>query len=355
MSSTWTLVRATTQSARREEQGAWRGYALQFALWTQWPQADLAYPGSQQRLALQHLHATLDALRDRPLNDCVADASDGGLVHWLAQRWRQQGLPPLARLALASTPMSGADCDAQGRVTLWRRYRLHCAHFLPHVPLGHKCGRLHGHDFEVVLQLGASAALPSAEAIDALWAPLQQRLNYRCLNDIDGLDNPTSEVLSRWLWQHLSPALADLRGVAVLETASCAAHYDGRCHRIWKEFSFDSATRLTQAPDSADESRVHGHSYRLRLVLNAPLDAELGWAMDFGDVKAVFSPLYQALDHQPLFERSDMRLGDLGSIAEAILRDAQTVLPTLERVDLADADGLGCEVAVGAHVSSLPL
>ena len=354
MSLTWTAAQHTAQCARREAGGAWRGYAMRTTAWAQWPADESAYPGAQA----QELQARLEALwapwQGQPLHEVLADASDAGVSRELARRWSAQAGPRLGRLAVQSTPQAGVDIGVDGLVLLWRRYRLRCAHFLPHVPLGHKCGRLHGHDFEVVVHVRQTQACPNHDALDAAWAPWHVRLNHQRLNDIPGLDNPTSEVLSSWLWQQLSPSLVDLHSVTVFETASCGAHHDGQSHRIWKDFSFDSATRLGHAPKDSELAQVHGHTYRLRLVLNAPLDARLGWAMDFGDVKSAFAPVFKAYDHQPLFERADLATGDVGCIAAALLRDAQSVLPALERLTLWDGDGLGAEVATSPDVLALP-
>src|SRR5262249_24826867 len=144
----------------------------------------------------------------------------------------------LERVALRSAATRGVDLDRDGIAQVWRRYRFQSAHRLPNVPLGDKCGRMHGHGFEAVIHAKAA----SADGIDEAWAPLHFALNYRCLNDIEGLGNPTSEILSAWIWHQLKPALSGLTGVTVYETASCGANFDGREHRIWKDFHFDSAT-----------------------------------------------------------------------------------------------------------------
>lgn len=351
----WTVASTLLQSARREPSGAWHGYAMQLAVWASWADADVAYPGAQVATATTALSRVTQHLVDVPLHEALADASDSGVLREVARVWREQRLPAFARMRLASTSMSGVDMDDAGRVVLWRRYRLRCAHYLPHVPMGHKCGRLHGHDFEVVLHALQSQDLPDHDALDAVWAPWHLQLNYQQLNGLPGLDNPTSEMLSSWLWQGLQPQLPGLLGVTVFETASCGAHFDGDVHRIWKDFSFDSATRLGEAPDEQAESRVHGHTYHLRLVLQAPLDPVMGWAIDFGDVKAAFAPVFKDFDHQPLFEREGLARGDTTAIAQAIQARAQGVLPALTRTVLMDSDGGGCELSNHAAFLPLPL
>jgi 6-pyruvoyltetrahydropterin/6-carboxytetrahydropterin synthase len=113
-------------------------------------------------------------------------------------------------------------------VELRREFRFEAAHRLPRVPAGHKCARLHGHSFrvEIVLRGEADAAtgwLVDFADVDRAFAPIFARLDHHCLNDVEGLDNPTSEVLAAWIWRHLQPALPMLFAVTVHEThdASC--------------------------------------------------------------------------------------------------------------------------------------
>ena len=89
-------------------------------------------------------------------------------------------------------------------VTICKRFDFDAAHWLPHVCEGHKCGRLHGHTYVVELRL---CGVPDAHMgwfvdyaeIAAAWAPLNDALDHRCLNDISGLENPTTEVLVPWI------------------------------------------------------------------------------------------------------------------------------------------------------------
>src|SRR5262249_20638156 len=188
----------------------------------------------------------------------------------------------------------------------WRRYVFQSAHRLPNVPPGHKCGRMHGHGFEVILHanqdLGARDLGVDYDYLDELWASIHAEFDQRCLNDIPGLENPTSELISSWIWRRLKPQLPELSWVTVYETAWCGAHFDGNRYRIWKELTLDSSVRLERAPEDDPRRCVHGHTYLLRLHLDAPLDEVLGWTIDFGDVKEVFTPVFQQIDHQPLYE-----------------------------------------------------
>ena len=303
--------------------------------------------GEVERLRDQ-LQASAALLDHRLLNEQVPNPTDAHLARWLRDRL---DLPGPAELGVQSTAQRGAQLDAAGRVTLWRRYAFQSAHWLPNVPLGHKCGKMHGHGFEAVLHVAASGAAGdttlSHDDLDAIWAPLHGQLNYGCLNDLPGLANPTSELLASWLWERLAPQLPGLATVTVYETGSCGAVFDGVLHRIWKEMTLDAAVQLRQAPDGTALRRLHGHTYTLRLHLAAPLDELLGWAVDFGDVKSAFNPIFRQLDHQPIHEIADLADGDTASIARWILERARLQLPQLDRVDLFETPGCGAIVSVG--------
>ena len=311
-----------------------------------------AFPGGEVQQLRSALEQALGQLDYRLLNEQLEHPSDANLARWL-HKTLQDAVPAMAHIGLQSTGYSGVELDGTGQTQetqVWRRYVFQSAHRLPNVPAGHKCGRMHGHGFEVVLhaQEGTGAARVDGDTLDAAWAPLQHALDFACLNDIPGLGNPTSEMMSSWLWQRLRSALPTLTRVTVFETASCGASFDGMQYRIWKDFTLDSAVRLRRAPDGSAQRRLHGHTYTLRLHLSAPLDQVMGWTVDFGDVKEIFRPLFQALDHQPLFERADLVDCDTASIAAWILQQARAQLPQLDRVDLFETRGCGALVSMEA-------
>jgi 6-pyruvoyltetrahydropterin/6-carboxytetrahydropterin synthase len=180
-------------------------------------------------------------------------------------------------------------------------------------------------------------------------------LNYRCLNEIDGLANPTSEVISSWLWDRLKTQLPELSWITVYETGSCGANYDGRHYRIWKELTLDSAVQLKRAPTDSPLRGIHGHTYTLRLHLSAPLDAVQGWTVDFGDVKRLFDPIFKAIDHRPLYEIADLPDGDTASLAAWVLAKGRAVLPQLDRVDMYETRGSGAIVSAATLEELIPV
>lgn len=305
------------------------------------------FPGGELS-RLQDALAVVTAPFDHVLlNELVEEPSDDRLARWIAS---QLGLPQVPAVGVQSSAHSGVDVDENGVAHAWRRYRFQSAHRLPNVPLGHKCGRMHGHGFEAVVHLrvaSSEVAHRACDRLDELWAPLHHQLNYTCLNELPGLENPTSEMLSRWLWQRLAAGTDGLVSVKVYETASCGAQYDGATHRIWKDFHLDSALRQRRAPQDNPLAALHGHTYTLRLHLSAELDELQGWAVDFGDVKELFKPVFKALDHHPLHDIPDLVDCDTASLARWVLAQARARLPQVSRVDLFETEGCGAIVCAG--------
>ena len=115
---------------------------------------------------------------------------------------------------------------------IFKVFRIEAAHRLPHVPAGHKCARLHGHSFRIEIHLRGPVRAESGWVADfadigAAFAPLFEQLDHHYLNDIAGLDNPTSEILARWIWDRLQPALPLLAEVVVHETCTSGCRYRG--------------------------------------------------------------------------------------------------------------------------------
>ncbi len=104
------------------------------------------------------------------------------------------------------------------------------AHWLPHVPEGHKCGRMHGHTYTIVIALEGEVAPESGWIVDfgdikAAFKPLEKIMDHQLLNDIEGLENPTAENMARWIFERLEPALPQLADITVKETPTTSAIY----------------------------------------------------------------------------------------------------------------------------------
>ena len=115
---------------------------------------------------------------------------------------------------------------------IWKDYTFEAAHRLPNVPAGHKCARLHGHSYRVAVHVTGAVGEDSGWVVDfadigAAFAPVLARLDHYYLNEIDGLDNPTSECLATWIWSRLAATLPGLSQVAVRETCTSGCVYRG--------------------------------------------------------------------------------------------------------------------------------
>ncbi len=122
---------------------------------------------------------------------------------------------------------------ASRRVELSKEFRFEAAHYLPNVPAGHKCGRMHGHSFRFEIVVEGDADPHTGWLIDfadikKLVKPLlEKHLDHYCLNDVEGLENPTSEEIAIWLWRRLKPDLPELTRVIVYETCTTRCEYRG--------------------------------------------------------------------------------------------------------------------------------
>jgi 6-pyruvoyltetrahydropterin/6-carboxytetrahydropterin synthase len=115
---------------------------------------------------------------------------------------------------------------------LRKTFQFEAAHYLPHLPQDHKCRRLHGHSFKAEIAVEGPCdphlgwVMDYAE-ISSLFKPLWNQLDHRFLNEVPGLENPTSENISRWIWDHLKPNLPLLKEVVVAETCTARCVYRG--------------------------------------------------------------------------------------------------------------------------------
>ncbi len=115
---------------------------------------------------------------------------------------------------------------------IYKEFSFEAAHLLPNVPEGHKCGRLHGHSFYVKVYVSGEVGEHTGWVMDfaelkAVFKPIYQQLDHHYLNDIAGLENPTSENLARWIWQQLKPSLPILSKIEVKETCTSGCIYQG--------------------------------------------------------------------------------------------------------------------------------
>ncbi|MCB0263981.1 MAG: 6-carboxytetrahydropterin synthase QueD [Calditrichaeota bacterium] len=115
---------------------------------------------------------------------------------------------------------------------IYNEFTFESAHFLPNVPEGHKCRRLHGHSFRVRIYVEGPVDehvgwIMDFADIRTAFEPIRRQLDHYCLNDIEGLENPTSENVSRWIWQRLKPVLPELSRIDFSETCTSGCIYRG--------------------------------------------------------------------------------------------------------------------------------
>src|SRR5262245_1549237 len=117
-------------------------------------------------------------------------------------------------------------------MVVFKRFTFDSAHTLTKVPIDHKCGRLHGHTFH--LQVAVEGPVDSNEGwvldfadIKSAVEPILADLDHRYLNEIEGLENPTSENLCVWIWSRLKPQLPQLSEVSIQETCTSGCVYRG--------------------------------------------------------------------------------------------------------------------------------
>lgn len=116
---------------------------------------------------------------------------------------------------------------------IFREFVIEAAHRLPNVPAGHKCARVHGHSFRIRIVVSGPVGDESGWVMDfadlkEAFKPVHEALDHRYLNEIEGLANPTSENLAKWIWERLRPGLPMLSRITVRETSTTGATYDGR-------------------------------------------------------------------------------------------------------------------------------
>jgi 6-pyruvoyltetrahydropterin/6-carboxytetrahydropterin synthase len=269
------------------------------------------------------------------LNSHIEVPTDENIARYVRSRLESTDIDVVG---VQSTKDQGVDLDLNDVAHIWRRFRFEAAHQLPNVHPGHPCGRMHGHGFEVVIHARESVVDREMgvdfDQIEALWQPLNDTLNYSCLNHIPGLENPTSELIAKWIWDHLKPKFNDLSWITVYETISAGCHYDGETYRIWKQLRFESALTRHDLQKSDLRHKLHGHSYMARLHLTCDLDALMGWTIDYGDVKELFKTTYDQIDHHSLNELPAIGATDSGSLLNWISQQVSTSLPQMDGIDL---------------------
>jgi 6-pyruvoyltetrahydropterin/6-carboxytetrahydropterin synthase len=119
---------------------------------------------------------------------------------------------------------------------IFKEFTFEAAHRLPNVPREHKCARLHGHSFRCEVHVGGTVDPSTGWVMDfqdikKAFQPIHDELDHHFLNEVEGLSNPTSEVLARWIWGRLEGSLPGLSKIVVRETCTSGCVYRGEGRR----------------------------------------------------------------------------------------------------------------------------
>jgi len=115
---------------------------------------------------------------------------------------------------------------------IYKQFAFDSAHFLPHVPEGHKCREIHGHTYHLTIFLEGELIYPEGWVLDfgdlkMAVRPIIDLLDHHMLNNIPGLENPTAELLAVWIWDKIKPSLPGLIKIELKETQTSGVIYEG--------------------------------------------------------------------------------------------------------------------------------
>lgn len=111
---------------------------------------------------------------------------------------------------------------------------------------------------------------------------------------------------------------------------------------VFKQFTFEAAHRLPNLPAEHKCSRLHGHSFRVEIHVHGPVDDELGWVVDFGEIKRAFRPCYDLLDHRYLNEIEGLENPTSENLAAWIWERVAPELPGLSKIIVRETCTTGC-------------
>lgn len=115
---------------------------------------------------------------------------------------------------------------------IYKTFQFDSAHYLPNVPNGHKCGVMHGHTYYLKISISGKPGEYTGWIVDYTEIkkkikPLIDLLDHQVLNTIPGLENPTAENLSIWLWKKIKPEFPGLSRIELNETPTSGVIYEG--------------------------------------------------------------------------------------------------------------------------------
>jgi 6-pyruvoyltetrahydropterin/6-carboxytetrahydropterin synthase len=115
---------------------------------------------------------------------------------------------------------------------IYKKITFDSAHFLPHVPIRNKCKNVHGHTYTLTIFIEGAPPAHEGWVIDygdlkKIITLVIDQVDHHLLNDLPGLENPTSEILAIWLWNKIRLLLPALKRIELSETATSGVIYEG--------------------------------------------------------------------------------------------------------------------------------
>lgn len=116
---------------------------------------------------------------------------------------------------------------------IFKQFSFDSAHFLPHVPEGHKCKEIHGHTYRLTVYVAGEPDEKLGWVMDFavlknVIEPLIKSIDHTLLNNIPGLENPTCERIAIWLWDNIKPQVPLLSKIELHETLTSGVVYEGK-------------------------------------------------------------------------------------------------------------------------------
>ncbi len=118
------------------------------------------------------------------------------------------------------------------KMKIYKEFKFDSAHWLPHVPPDHKCANMHGHTYYIEVHVEDELHPKLGWVLDyndlkKVVKPLINQLDHKVLNEVEGLENPTAEMIAFWLWNQIKPKLQQLTQVVVKENPTNVCIYSG--------------------------------------------------------------------------------------------------------------------------------
>ena len=115
---------------------------------------------------------------------------------------------------------------------VYKKFTIESARSLPNLPNSHPCKKIHGHSFKIIIYIEGKIDTKTGFVIDfhdieKAFNPLKIKLDHAYLNNIEGLNNPSSENMCKWIWEKLKIKLPGLLKIEIKETNSTGCIYKG--------------------------------------------------------------------------------------------------------------------------------